>query len=531
MSKLSKIKNQKSLKDYLADYKEVIAVLLSIASSIWLFITNLKVSSNFKEFSSNVNSFLSMVEFLNVLVLIASILMLIRKYNLVKKRQNGETPNLVLLEPDNPIWKNKEDIATKKQEEVNWKIERVNKLVSQLILSLQGFAVILLFMYTLLSLTDLKQGTLDENDKKEMKIEDFINDPSEISDPNLEYSKIINSFNTPFSNDIKQKHIDTNAFSGKNNPYKTILSKIRVYKSDTGSYPITAKNLNKYKVKLDSLTTLYNSRKNDEYLLDSLKSLYYSKIINALATARGELGVIKKRNNSLEKSNSLIETIYHEKKIDRFAMRYLIIEFVENAFNLFSATFLYMAFQVLFTITLSADNTKSKINYWLPFSIAGAILIVNFLGITIGIGTMPLSSISHLVRLLSGLYNGIGMILLFSRFISIEYFYTKEAGFKKGFYYVGTIFILPFYAAAQALYGIFDLDNKDIGNALILKAVVLLICFIGKLFLFLFIASILENEWLHKYFYWLLLKTDSMENVSEKIKEDLKLVHQIEKLV
>jgi len=59
------VKPKKSLSDYLLLYKEAIAILLSVGSSLWLLVTNLeKQSSDFKEFSGSVNSFLSFVEIL-----------------------------------------------------------------------------------------------------------------------------------------------------------------------------------------------------------------------------------------------------------------------------------------------------------------------------------------------------------------------------------------------------------------------------------------------------------------------------------
>jgi len=551
----------KSLKDYIIDIKEPMALLLSVGSSLWLFITNLKVSSNFKEFSASVSSFLTFVEFLNVCVLIIAILVLSRKY--VLKKKTDETPHLLKLETGEGV----DMEISEKEESVNWKITRVNKLVNQLVLSLQGFGVVLLFMYLLLSLTDLRQQKLNIQDKAKIEISDFVNDASEITDAGSEYNKIINVYKKKQDTDVsainKRFHysdtdIKRNSYDSIYNRFKNIdnkiatsygsppLTNIRGISIDTGKHnqhrPLSntqaayvrfKKNYSIAVIK-DSSELLKNARnafasigKYIQYRiqLDTLAHKYKVLMIDSFAKARGELAIIKKRNGSFEKRNNLIDMIYNYDPIDRFAMRYLIIEFVENAFNLFSAAFLFLAFQVLFTVTLSRDNRTSSINYWLPFSLAGAILLINFLGISIGIGNMPLSSVSHLVRLMSGIFNGVGMMLLFGRFISIEYFYKKADGFKRSFYYIGTICILPLYAIAQPLYGIFDLDNKDIGNALLLKAVVLLICFVGKLFLFLFINQILEREWIHKYFYWILLKGNSMDNVADHIEKDLELTH------
>jgi len=504
------VKPKKSLSDYLLLYKEAIAILLSVGSSLWLLVTNLeKQSSDFKEFSGSVNSFLSFVEILNVIVLISAILMLVRKYTLIKKDGLEDTPNLVKLEPDIEGLTDPKHIHLEKRKNVDWKIVRVNKLVSQLNLSLQGFVVVLLFMYALLSLTDLRPQNLTADDKEHLKKEDFINDPSEVADKNSAYNHIVKP--------LEDKR-DTDQNRYVRSIKKVMTAKLLNLKD---AQKLTEKSINFIQQRLSDTA---------KYGIDSIRKFYDRQIIEGLSETRGQLAVLKKRNATLERRNNLIESMYsrHEDDLlDRFAMRYLVVEFVENAFNLFSAAFLFIAFQVLFIVTLSKDNAVSQINYWLPFSIAGAILLINFLGIMIGIGVMPLSSISHLVRLLSGVFNGVGMMLLFARFISIEFFYTKKSGFKRGFYYVGTIFILPLYATAQPLYGIFDLDDKDIGNALLLKAVILLICFIGKLFLFLFIMLILENEWLHKYFYWILLERDSMDNVAATIESDLRISHHL----
>ena len=110
--------------------------------------------------------------------------------------------------------------------------------------------------------------------------------------------------------------------------------------------------------------------------------------------------------------------------------RFLLDDFLSNTFNLISAAFLFIGFQVLYMATLGSDNRTSLINYFVPFSIAALIIMWNIISVFIGfehnIANINLYVSTHMVRLAGGIYNGVAMSLLFSRFIAMEYFF-KEA--------------------------------------------------------------------------------------------------------
>ncbi|MFN8277090.1 MAG: hypothetical protein U0T84_06385 [Chitinophagales bacterium] len=198
------------------------------------------------------------------------------------------------------------------------------------------------------------------------------------------------------------------------------------------------------------------------------------------------------------------------------SIKKLINDFVDNAFNLYSSGFIYIAFTVLFTVTLEEKTLKSRINYWLPISLASTICLFHLLIIINGFMGLNLEKLTILVRILSGLFAAAGFMLLFSRFISMEWFFGKGEQIQKYFYYIGSIVIFPLYAVVQPLYGLFDIEASSI-NSSVFKAIVLTTCLVGKIFLVLFVSTIIDKKWLHSYLYFLLQNTNAMSNISKGI--------------
>jgi hypothetical protein len=198
---------------------------------------------------------------------------------------------------------------------------------------------------------------------------------------------------------------------------------------------------------------------------------------------------------------------------------YLTLEILTNATNLFSASYLFLAFQVLFLVTIDDDNKTWRLKSYIPISIAFFIMLCNIVFFIIGFFGAYLSSISHIIRLIGGIYNGIAMLLLFSRFISMEYFFqNSRKNWQRNFYFYGTIIILPLYVVAQPLYGLFNAVEVGQGASLF-KSIVFLICFWGKLVFLLFVYTVLSKKWIHAYLFMVLSQKDTLTKISIDLNE------------
>ncbi len=227
---------------------------------------------------------------------------------------------------------------------------------------------------------------------------------------------------------------------------------------------------------------------------------------------------------TIDGSKSIMEILSDRPEFYLQAAKYLFTELLTNSANLFSASFLFLAFQVLFLVTLAKDNKQWKLKSWIPNSLAIVITVLNIYYFFNGVFEANLGSISHIMRLIGGVYNGVAMFLLFSRFISMEYFFQNSSdGWQKWFYFYGTVVVLPLYVVAQPLYGIFN--AIEIGqSAELFKAIVFLVCFWGKLFFLLFIYTMLTKKWIHSYLFIVLSQKDTLSKISIDLKdvEDLK---------
>lgn len=222
---------------------------------------------------------------------------------------------------------------------------------------------------------------------------------------------------------------------------------------------------------------------------------------------------------TLKNTESILDLIsssmYH--KVE--SSKYLTIEIFTNATNLFSAAYLFLAFQVLFLITIDDDNKTWRLKSYVPFSIALVITIANVILFFCGINNNKLSNISHAVRLAGGVYNGLAMLLLFSRFIAMEYFFQKaKKNWQRNFYFYGIVIVLPLYVIAQPMYGVFNATETG-ESAVLFKSIVFLVCFWGKLFFLLFIYTMLKKKWIHTYLFVGLTQKDTLSNISKDLED------------
>lgn len=204
---------------------------------------------------------------------------------------------------------------------------------------------------------------------------------------------------------------------------------------------------------------------------------------------------------------------------------YLSLETLTNATNLFSAAYLFLAFQVLFIVTLENDDKTWRFKKNIPFGLAYIITILNAAFFIVGIPETHLSVTAHTFRLIGGIYNGIAMFLLFSRFVSMEYFFKSSNDRRRKYYLYGTILILPAYVVVQPLYGVINAIEFGADSPTIFKSFVFLICFWGKLVFLLFVYTMLKKKWLHAYLFLLLSQNNTLSIIAEDIKDVDDLEH------
>ncbi|MET1260051.1 hypothetical protein ABV409_11935 [Flagellimonas sp. DF-77] len=222
---------------------------------------------------------------------------------------------------------------------------------------------------------------------------------------------------------------------------------------------------------------------------------------------------------ALNQNNSILQLFGTQGESELDAAKFLSIEVLTNATNLFSATFLFTAFFVLFSVTLEKDN-KTFIKRVLPMALAIGISILSIAIIITGIPNLNLEKSSTIIRLLGGIYNGVAMALLFSRFIAMEYYFQhSKKNFERNFYYYGITIGLPLYIVVQPLYALFNLIELGEGTASMFKAIVFLITFWGKLVLLFFVFTMLNKKWIHSYILLTLIENDNLKKLSIELKD------------
>lgn len=224
---------------------------------------------------------------------------------------------------------------------------------------------------------------------------------------------------------------------------------------------------------------------------------------------------------ALVNSNDLFQLITGKSQHKAEAAKFISVEVITNALNVLSAAFLFIAFQVLFVVTIDSDNKTWQLKWIgiLPISIAFTIIGANILMVLCGANGQNLSHLSHVIRLIGGIFNGVAMFLLFSRFISMEYFFQRsKQKWQRNFYFYGTIIGLPLYVMAQPLYGLFNAVEFS-ADAAIFKSFVFLVCFWGKVVFLLFIFTMVNKKWMHSYLFIVLTQKDTVSRLSKELND------------
>jgi hypothetical protein len=188
------------------------------------------------------------------------------------------------------------------------------------------------------------------------------------------------------------------------------------------------------------------------------------------------------------------------------------LRFFENAFNIASAVFIYLGFKILFNRTLDENNHSLSYHRGpIMFLMTYIVLYIIFL-----LAEPENKDVAIIFRLICGFYNGLAMGLLFGRLTSMEYFFKEinldRSQITQKLYLFGTIFILPLYVLAQPMYGVFDTSNQFQEP---FKAIIFIVCFIGKAYFLLLLYNYINSKWIHVYLHLALANHTIPKNIAE----------------
>jgi len=195
------------------------------------------------------------------------------------------------------------------------------------------------------------------------------------------------------------------------------------------------------------------------------------------------------------------------KSIENHDLQFPFTEFIINASNMISGSFIFLNFIILYRNTF--DRNKTGRNYYsgtLLFTFF--YLFVYFIALLFTRSGSPqlTENINMTFKLVCGLYNGFAMGLLFGRFTSME-FYLKEINVNKNWlskliYNYGIVYVLSFYGLAQTMFGVMDMPQMP--YLVDFKSVIFLVSFVGKSFFLILLYQYINSRYLHVYLHLLL---------------------------
>jgi hypothetical protein len=187
----------------------------------------------------------------------------------------------------------------------------------------------------------------------------------------------------------------------------------------------------------------------------------------------------------------------------------------QDIFNFLSSVFVYLAFKVLFNTTLDTDNRRTI--YFVDAIFFSACYLTVYYLISenfFRLNDHDITIARHDLSLVSGIFNGLAMGLLFGRFISMEHVFmnNKNITSNKLLSY-GTLFLLPLYVLAQPLFGSFEID--EFGDPKIFANIIFFICLIGKSFFLIIYFYYTQRRFLHLYLHLIVTRTGHNEDLSK----------------
>ncbi len=171
----------------------------------------------------------------------------------------------------------------------------------------------------------------------------------------------------------------------------------------------------------------------------------------------------------------------------------------QDVFNFFSSVFVYLGFKVLYNQTL--DERNKPIVYYLDAVFFILLYLTVYILVVAGGLQFSIDAKNHLINLfglVSGVFNGLAMALLFGRFVSMEHvLMNMQKVNTNSMLALGALFILPTYAIVQPLFGSFKIDA--FGDPEMFANFVFFVCLIGKGFFLFLYTYYLRRKYLHLY--------------------------------
>lgn len=431
--------------------KEFLVTITSVVGSAVVFYNQLRDHA-----LGDINKYTLLIEVLNIIVLIIGLIIFgsTYKFELPAEKAKDDTgktdPRTTLLaqevrNPESPL----SDEEAK--DRINKRVWHVSVIVYKLLNTLKGFAVCLILLYAFLFITDFSKKRQDDA-RKQLK------------------SKTEKELAT-----LDSMRISNITF---------MLTRDSSQQTDSGQYYTIAAKTPRTDAKADSA-----------------KRKAYKQTLDSLAGIDSVVDHIYKSNTSLV---SLMMRAGPQKlDLSELVVTEIIITIVDNFLNVLSTAFLLMAFYILYHKHVDENgneviNLQSSNNYWTPLLIAVVIILIGTLVMFTGFCQQNLQSLVVWMRITGGIFNGAGMLLLVSRFISMEYLYKQSDDMPSKFYLIGTTVVLPIYVVIQPLWGIFqvNIENKEV-----LKQIILMLCLWGKIFFIMITYYMVNNRWLHIYIY------------------------------
>jgi hypothetical protein len=213
-----------------------------------------------------------------------------------------------------------------------------------------------------------------------------------------------------------------------------------------------------------------------------------------------------------------------------------------NIFNLSNALFILLAFNVLNYKTLSERKDMGHINampisyyesnrYWIvPVILYGfyCLIFVSF-SMSCITGQCNQKYLLNGFDLTAGLFNGLTMMLLFGKYVSMEFSLRETKLYNKVFEHIfypfsetfeykkivsfGIVFILPIYALAQPLFG--SLTIEMFGKTAYLQTGVYAACLIGKICFLHLTYILISKNLLHLYLFGLVSKVGNFKQLED----------------
>jgi len=211
---------------------------------------------------------------------------------------------------------------------------------------------------------------------------------------------------------------------------------------------------------------------------------------------------------------------------------YITLSALANFFNFLSAIGLWVSFSILYQKTVDADN-KSTLHlgvyyFLLIFYVLSYIILI---GSGAKILTIKLTILS--LDMFCAVFNCVAMILFFNRLVQVLYFYQgvlKKNLLDKFYFFTATI-LFPLYACFQIFFGVFDylaLDKTHPEYYQYIKGTVFFVCFLGKLFLILFMFSFIRIKWLHAAIITLMAHEETPMLLAKNVKAISNSIGQLE---